>query len=33
MVNIGAGKNSGSYVDDGFDPSSWIEVEAILKSF
>ena len=31
MVNIGAGKNSGSYVEDGFDPSSWIEVEAYTE--
>ncbi len=31
MVNNGAGKNAGSYVDDDFDPSSWKEVEAYTE--
>ncbi|MEC9076234.1 MAG: M3 family oligoendopeptidase [Candidatus Thermoplasmatota archaeon] len=31
MVNDGAGKNAGSYVDDDFDPSSWKEVEAYTE--
>ena len=31
MVNNGAGKNAGSYVNDDFDPSSWKEVEAYTE--
>tara|TARA_A100001388_G_scaffold123926_1_gene91503 strand:+ start:20752 stop:22497 length:1746 start_codon:yes stop_codon:yes gene_type:complete len=31
MMNNGAGKNAGSYVDDDFDPSSWKEVEAYTE--
>jgi len=31
MVNNGAGKNAGSYVDDDFDPSSWKEVETYTE--